>query len=272
MILAPFYMENLLAAMLLMGLGWVVSVVRRDVTHVDALWGLGFVLIAWVTWSRTDGYAPRQALLLGLTTVWGVRLAAYMVWRSRGKGEDPRYAAWRRSNGAAFWWTSLFKVFLLQALFLWVIALALQAGMAAREPSRLGILDAIGAGLWLVGFVFESVGDWQLARFKSDPANRGRVMDRGLWRYSRHPNYFGECLLWWGVFVIGLSQVENGWSIVSPLALTLVLLKMTGVPLTEKLLIEKRPAYRRYIERTSAFIPWMPRERQPTEDPHENLD
>jgi steroid 5-alpha reductase family enzyme len=267
------YMVNLLAVAGMMSAGWVVSVYRRNVTLVDTLWGLGFVLIAWLTWFRIEGVWGRQLLLVLLTSLWGVRLAGYLGWRNHGKGEDPRYGMWRRAAGKRFWWTSLFKVFLLQALVLWLISLTIQAGQAIRVPDRLGAMDLIGTLIWSIGFMFETVSDWQLARFKADPGNRGRVMDRGLWRYSRHPNYFGESLIWWGLFLIALADPSNWWTVISPVIITLVLLKMTGIPLTEKTTLEKRPGYKDYIARTPAFFPWRPKPRRnPMETHHENAD
>ncbi len=254
-----FYLYNLLAVTLLMVLGWALSLHRNNVTHVDSLWGMGFVLVAWMTWFQVDGVRERQWLLTGLTTLWGVRLTVYLTWRNHGKGEDPRYAAWRKSTGDRFRLTSLFKVFLLQALFLWGIALAVQAGQTRGQAVALGAVDFIGAAVWLCGFIFESVGDWQLARFKSDPANKGKVMRSGLWRYTRHPNYFGESLIWWGIFLIAAADTGNWWTVISPIVITAVLLKMTGIPLTEKLSVRKRPDYAEYIAATSSFIPLPPK-------------
>lgn len=251
---------NLAAVTAMMVIGWLVSLASRNVTVVDSLWGLGFVLIAWITFGVADGYIGRRLLLAVLTTAWGLRLAGYLSWRNLGKGEDPRYGAWRREYGNRFWIVSLFNVFLVQALVMWVVALTVQYGQAAEHPAHLTVFDLAGAGVWLVGFVFESVADWQLARFKSDPVNQGRVMDRGLWAYSRHPNYFGEMLIWWGLFLITLSVPNSVWTIISPLTITLVLLKVTGVALTEKTILEKRPEYREYIRKTSAFVPWFPKE------------
>jgi steroid 5-alpha reductase family enzyme len=249
---------NLAAVAIMMIIGWLVSLVYRNVTIVDSLWGLGFVLIAWLTYFMSDGFWDRRLLLAILVTLWGLRLTAYLSWRNWGKGEDPRYGGWRKKSGERFWIVSLFKVFLLQAVFLWIIALALQSGQLATIPAELTRLDLLGTIVWTTGFIFESVGDWQLAQFKSDPANKGQVMNRGLWAYSRHPNYFGEFLVWWGIFLITLSTPNNWWTILSPLILTAVLLKMTGIPLTEKGLVEKRPGYSNYIKRTSAFVPWWP--------------
>jgi steroid 5-alpha reductase family enzyme len=265
------YLINLLAVACMMVIGWGFSVRQQNVTIVDSLWGLGFVLIAWLTVFQLDGIGMRALLITVLTTLWGSRLALYLTMRNHGKGEDPRYAQWRRASGEHFWITSLFKVFLLQAIFLWAISLVIQAGQAGPLSARLGWLDLIGTLIWLTGFVFEAAGDWQLARFKANPANRGQVMDQGLWRYTRHPNYFGESLIWWGLFVIALSHPANWWTVVSPVIITAVLLKMTGIPLTEKLLLEKRPGYRDYIKNTSAFFPWVPKKPlSKTEKYHEN--
>ena len=250
---------NLLAVSAMMIAGWIISLIYKNVTIVDSLWGAGFVLIAWLTFGLADGYAGRKILLSVLTSLWGVRLAVYLSWRNWGKGEDPRYGAWRSEYGRKFWIVSLFNVFLVQAVFMWVIALALQFGQIPPEPARLTGLDYLGALLWLFGFLFESIGDWQLARFKSKAANKGKVMDRGLWAYSRHPNYFGEMLIWWGIFLITLSVPGGAWTVISPILISIVLVKITGVALTEKTILEKRPEYHDYIARTSALIPWFPK-------------
>lgn len=250
---------NLVAVTGMMLCGWLISLIYKNVTVVDSLWGLGFVLVAWITYGLAEGYGGRQILIVVLATAWGLRLSLHLSWRNWGKGEDPRYADWRRASGNRFRLISLFKVFLLQALFLWVIALTLQYAQISPAPAHFTWLDFLGTGMWMVGFVFESVSDWQLERFKADPANKGKVMDRGLWAYSRHPNYFGECLIWWGIFLITLSTPESWWTVVSPLVITAVLLKMTGIPLMEKTIVHKRPAYRDYIRRTPAFFPWFPK-------------
>lgn len=249
---------NLAAVASMMVAGWLVSLVYRNVTIVDSLWGLGFVLIAWLTYGVSDGYDGRGLLITILVTVWGLRLSAYLSWRNWGKGEDPRYGDWRKKNGDRFWLISLFKVFVLQALFMWVISLCIQVGQMSATPVTLTWLDITGSVVWLTGFSFESVADWQLAQFKSDPANKGRVMARGLWAYTRHPNYFGEFLVWWGIFFITLSTPNGWWTLFSPIIMSAVLLKMTGIPLTEKALIASRPGYDDYIKRTSAFVPWRP--------------
>ncbi|UCD78867.1 MAG: DUF1295 domain-containing protein [Desulfobacterales bacterium] len=263
----PIWGLNLAAVAAMMVVGWIVSLIYRNVTIVDSLWGLGFVLITWQTFLLSDGFWARNLLIALLVTIWGMRLSLYLSWRNWGKGEDHRYGSWRNKSGDRFWLVSLFKVFILQALILWTISLVVQIGQMATKPNTLTGLDIIGTLVWTTGFIFESVGDWQLARFKSDPASSGRVMDRGLWAYTRHPNYFGEFLVWWGIFLITLSTPKGWWTILSPLIVTAVLLKMTGIPLTEKALMENRPGYREYIQRTNAFFPWIPQRRK-----HESTD
>jgi steroid 5-alpha reductase family enzyme len=180
-----------------------------------------------------------------------------------GKGEDRRYQAWRASYGPKFWWVSLFTVFGTQGILLWVISLVTQAGQISATPHKLVWVDALGLLVWAVGFFFEAVGDWQLRRFKANPENRGKVMEQGLWAYTRHPNYFGECLMWWGLFLIALAAPGNIWTIISPLTITILLLKVSGVTLLEKSITETRPKYRDYMESTSAFVPWFPKRKQP---------
>jgi steroid 5-alpha reductase family enzyme len=245
-------------------LGWVISLLYRNVTIVDSLWGLGFVLIAWLTFSmaEAEGFYGRKVLIVLMVTLWGLRLSLHLAWRNWGHGEDPRYAAWRKKSGDRFWLVSLFKVFILQAVFLWAIALALQWGMLATQPAEYTLLDFLGLAVWVIGFFFEATGDWQLARFKADPTNKGRVMDQGLWAYSRHPNYFGESLMWWGVFLIALATPAGWWTIISPLLITAVLLKMTGVTLMEKSIVHTRPGYSDYIARTNTFFPWFPKKKE----------
>ncbi len=236
---------------------WAVSVRLRDASIVDPFWGTGFVIVAAVALALNQP-ATNRGLLLGLlTAVWGLRLSVYLLMRNWGHGEDRRYQAMRAHQGQRFWWRSLFTVFWLQAAILWFVSLPIQVAAAAGEPRPLGWLDALGATVFVVGFVFESVGDWQLARFKRDPANRGRVMDRGLWRYTRHPNYFGDACVWWGLYLIAAAG-GAWWTILSPLAMTVLLLKVSGVSLLEKTITERRPEYAAYQARTNAFLPGPP--------------
>ncbi len=259
--LFPFLGLNLLVAVLFMSGVWLLSLPTRNASLADVFWGLGFVLLAWLSFILTEGYPGRKLLLAGFTTVWGLRLSLYILRRNWGQGEDRRYQAWRAKRGESFWWTSLFTVFLTQAVLLWVVSLGVQLGQWSPTPPHLTGWDLLGSLVWAVGLTFETVADWQLARFKADPANRGKVMNRGLWAYSRHPNYFGESLIWWGLFLITLATPLGWWAIISPVVITFLLLKVSGVVLLEKDIAERRPEYQKYLETTSAFIPWFSKRR-----------
>ena len=246
-----------LAAMLLLAVGgWMLSLAKRDVSIVDSLWSL-FFLLAVLVYAANITTGPRTVLLFSLVAVWAVRLAGYLTWRNWGEPEDRRYQAIRERNQPGFAWKSLYLVFGLQAILAWIIAMPLFAGISATAP--LTALDYAGVALWVFGFGFETVGDWQLARFKANPANRGRVLDSGLWRYTRHPNYFGEATLWWGFYLIALAG-GGWWTVFAPLLMTILLLKVSGVSLLEQDIHERRPAYREYIARTNAFLPGRRRE------------
>jgi steroid 5-alpha reductase family enzyme len=234
---------------------WLVSVAKRDVSIVDSLWGPFFVLAALVyAWPLSD-LESRGVLVLALVSTWALRLTAHSAVRNAGAGEDYRYREIRRRNEPNFALKSLYLVFGLQAVLAWLVSLPLLA--ALRSVAPLGALDALGLTLALAGLVLETVADRQLARFKREPKNRGRVFDRGLWRYSRHPNYFGECCVWWGFGCIGLAA-SGWWSLVSPLLMTWLLLRVSGVALLEQTIADRRPAYTDYVRRTSAFVPLPP--------------
>jgi steroid 5-alpha reductase family enzyme len=245
-------------AALMLGV-WLLSLVKKDASIVDTVWGLGFVLIAVVGCAIGEGYETRRILITALTAVWGLRLAGHIFFRNKGEGEDFRYRAMRARHGKRFPVVSLYSVFAVQGLLMWVISLPLQIGEISRVPAKLTWLDWTGAIVWLIGFAFESIGDLQLARFKAQPKNKGKVMDRGLWRYTRHPNYFGDALLWWGFFLIALNTPLGVWTVISPLIMTGLLMKVSGVALLEKTLIKTKPEYRDYARRTNAFVPWLPR-------------
>ena len=232
--------------------GWLLSLPLRNVSLVDSLWSLKFLLCGLVYAGLSAASGPRTTLLLVLLALWALRLAGHITWRNRGHGEDRRYQAIRRNNEPGFAGKSLYIVFGLQAVLAWVISLPLLA--AANSTRPLGLLDVVGTGLWLLGFAFEAGGDLQLARFKADPANAGRVMDRGCWRYTRHPNYFGDFCVWWGFYALALSA-GGWWSIAGPLLMSALLMKVSGVTLLEKDIGERRPAYADYIRRTPAFFP-----------------
>ena len=237
---------------------WVVSVLVKDASIVDLFWGPGFAVIAWTSHLMTSHQSPRAWLVVILVTLWALRLAAHLARRNLGQGEDPRYRAMRRHHGDRFPLVSLGTVFLLQAGLMWVVSLPLQAVHLRGAAIPLGPLDWLGVALWGVGLTFETVADLQLARFRRTPGQSGQVLDRGLWRYSRHPNYFGEFLVWWGFGLIALAA-GAWWAIAGPAVMTVLLLKVSGVTLLESTIVERRPGYRDYIARTSAFVPWPPR-------------
>lgn len=252
---------NLLMVMTLMVALWMISIPLRDVSFIDSFWALGMVLVAASTYVMVDGDAQRQQLLLLLTAVWGLRLGLHLFLRWRREGPDRRYVALlSRAPGNPHLY-SLRMVFLTQGPLLWLVTLPVQLGQMDSTPAALGALAMAGAALAVTGIVFESVGDWQLARFKADPANEGAVMDRGLWRYTRHPNYFGDACVWWGLYLIAAETATGRWALISPLFLTFILIKWSGAALLERRLKRSRPGYEDYIERTSGFIPWPPKKR-----------
>ncbi len=236
---------------------WLLSLPLHDVSIVDPGWGIGFVIVAWIAWLAGDGCPARRVLLVVIVSLWGLRLGGYLLLRKLGeRREDPRYAEWRERHGARFPLLSLGMVFLFQGALIWVVSLPVQA--AAPRPDALGPLDWIGVAAWLVGIGFEAVGDLQLSRFKADPANKGSVMDRGLWRYTRHPNYFGDFMVWWGIYLIALSTGSAWWSIVGPIVMSTLLIRVSGKGLLEGRMAA-RPGYAEYVERTSGFFPRPPR-------------
>lgn len=236
---------------------WLVSLRIRDASIVDPFWGPGFLLVT-ASWVLAAGpVSPRAVLVLVLVGAWAARLGVHLLGRNRREGEDPRYAAWREEHGDAFWWVSLFKIFWLQAAILWVVALPLLVSVVSRAP--MGAWEVVGALVFLAGFLTEAVADLQLRRFRQDPANRGRVLDTGLWRYSRHPNYFGDAVLWWGLWLVAVGA-GGWWTVFSPVLMTFLLLKVSGVTLLEKDMEDRRPEYAEYVRRTSAFVPLPPKE------------
>lgn len=236
--------------------GWLVSLPMRNVSIVDIMWSLMFLLAATVYAFTQVTLGPRAMLVLGLVIVWSIRLAAFIFWRNRGQAEDFRYRKIRTNNEPGFALKSLYLVFGLQAGLAWVISLPILAAVNSTAP--LGWLDALGVALCLTGLIFEAGGDWQLSQFKRDPTNRGKVLDTGLWRYTRHPNYFGDFCVWWGFFLIALAA-GGWWSVVGPVLMSVLLLKVSGVALLEKDIGDRRPDYRAYIRRTNAFFPGPPR-------------
>jgi len=257
-----FLSVYLLAAALIFSLMvflWLVSLRLRNSSIVDIFWGFGFVVSVWFYFALTpDGFLPRKVLISSIATIWGLRLTLHVLLRNWGKPEDFRYQKWRSESGKIWWIKSLFQVFILQGFLMWIISLPLLAAQLPSASSGLGVLDYAGLVLWLIGFFFEATGDIQLTRFRSNPANKGKILNWGVWRLTRHPNYFGDSTQWWGYFLIALAA-GGWWSVFSPVIMTLFLINVSGVAMLEKTLKETKPGYREYMETTSAFIPWFPK-------------
>jgi steroid 5-alpha reductase family enzyme len=236
-------------------LTWAVSLVRHDASLVDRMWPVFIVGAGLVYFALLPVQTVRGLWMAVLGAAWAVRLCLYITQRNWGHGEDRRYQAIRARNQPNFGFRSLYLVFALQAVLAWIVSAPFLPGMAAARP--LGLFDAVGAALALFGIFFEAIGDAQMARFRADPKSAGQVMDRGLWRYTRHPNYFGEACVWWGIWLIAMGGAgwSGVWSVVSPLLMTWLLLKVSGVRMLEADIGERRPAYREYIARTNAFVP-----------------
>jgi steroid 5-alpha reductase family enzyme len=236
---------------------WFVSLALKNSGIVDMFWGIGFVIVNVVAFCLSQ-QTVRQILLTVLVTLWGLRLSIHIFLRNMGKPEDFRYAQWRRENGVQWWWVSLFKVFVLQGALLLIVAIPLLAVQAATTVNALIPLDYFGMVVWIIGFLFEAVGDYQLARFKSDPSNKGKTMTTGLWRFTRHPNYFGDTLQWWGFYILAAAS-GSWWTVLSPVLMTILLLRVSGVTLLDRTM-KTRPGYEEYMRTTNAFLPWFPRQ------------
>jgi steroid 5-alpha reductase family enzyme len=255
----PIYLYSLATIAAFAFAGWLLSLVRKNVTHVDSMWSLFFVIAALTTAAFVlfvEAAPPRLMLVLVCVSIWALRLCVYLTWRNWGPHEDSRYVEIRKNNQPHFWFKSLYIVFGLQALLAWVVSISLHAAIANTSP--LNWLDFLGLALFIFGFAWETLADWQLSRFKASPNNKGKVLDTGIWRYSRHPNYFGECCIWWAFYLFALAG-GAWWAIISPILMTLLLLKVSGVSLLESTMVERRPAYAEYIKNTNAFFPWFSR-------------
>ena len=251
----PTYLQGLYCLLAFGFAGWIISVIRSNVTHVDSMWSLFFVIALLVYIDAAPITTNRTMLVLALIVIWAVRLCIYLTKRNWSPHEDHRYVEIRKNN-PPFWIKSLYIVFILQALLAWIISLPLLGISHSLNPFNW--LDYAGLALWLIGFTWEVVGDAQLKNFKAKKANAGKVLNTGLWRYSRHPNYFGECCTWWAYYLMAVAA-GAWWSFPAPVLMTLLLLKVSGIALLEKDIAERRPAYLDYIKTTPAFIPWLPK-------------
>jgi steroid 5-alpha reductase family enzyme len=252
----------LILAICFIGL-WLISLAVQDVSFVDSWWPVGMVVTAWVSFLQSGDPSPRRLALVGLCTIWGLRLGGYLFWRWRKHGADPRYvsilSAAQRERGWGFATASLVLVFGLQAPLQFIVCLPAQLGQFGQVSGTMGPLAWAGAALAAVGIAFETIGDWQLARFKADAANRGKVLDTGLWRFTRHPNYFGDACVGWGLFLIAAESPLGIWSLPAPALLTFLLTRWSGVPTVEGRMRRQRPDYEAYVRRTSSFVPWPPK-------------
>ena len=245
--------------MVMMTILWLISIRIRNVSIVDLFWGFGFVLTCLVYFLKTDGFETRKTVLMIMVAIWGLRLSVYLAWRNLGKGEDFRYQKFRKYYGEdRYWWISFFQTFLLQGILMWLISAPLLGAQFYPSANSLGLFDVIGILIWIIGFIFEAGGDFQLALFKTDPANKGKVLNKGLWHYTRHPNYFGDAAVWSGYGFICLAAGSYVPLLGSVLMIALII-KVSGVALLEKTLKENKPEYQEYIDNTSSFVPWFPK-------------
>lgn len=243
----------------LLTLLWLLSVVLKNASIVDLFWGLGFVIINAFYVFTSGELSIRRIVLLLLVSIWGLRLSGYLAWRNIGKGEDFRYQEFRKKYGPErYWWISYFQTFLLQGVLMMLISTPLLGANMGSQPDTLQILDYLGILIWMIGFNFEAGGDYQLARFKKNPQNKGKVLNTGFWKYTRHPNYFGDSAVWWafGIFSIAAG---NYWHSIGSILMTLLIIKVSGVALLEKSLNETKPQYKEYIQKTNSFLPWFPK-------------
>ena len=251
----------LLAVILLL---WRYAVRIQDVSFIDAFWPFGMVIMAVMTYFQaSDGIAERKLALAGLTALWGMRLAIHLYTRWREHGIDARYVAilgrLEKKKGLSFAKASLIHVFLFQAVLLFIVCLPAQLGQFGPQAAQIGLIGWIGIALAVAGIAFETIGDAQLTRFREDPTSKGKVLDTGLWRYTRHPNYFGDVLTWWGIWLVAAESGPGRWAIIGPIVITYLLTRVSGVPMLEHGLKKRRPDYEDYVRRTSSFFPWPPK-------------
>ncbi len=247
---------------------WIVSIFIKNASIVDPFWGMGFIVLAFYYYFQTNGWETRKIILVVLVCVWGLRLSLYLAWRNWGKGEDFRYQQFRQKYGPhRYWWFSFFQVFLLQGILMWLISAPLLGAQYYTSQSKLNILDIIGVLVWLIGIIFEAGGDFQLTRFKANPQNKGKVLDTGLWKYTRHPNYFGDSCVWWGYGLICLAG-GSYIPVYGSILMTALIIRVSGVFLLERSLAQTKPEYRDYIKKTGAFFPWPPKAKEIKKQSH----
>ncbi len=251
------YFEALLLLWIFVTLIWVLSVYLKNVSIIDIFWGLSFALVTTFYFLVTPGFPSRKLIIFILVVIWGLRLTFYLLWRNWGKPEDYRYQEFRKRYGEnRYWWFSYFQVFLLQGFLVWLISAPLLAVNYYTVPGPLNFLDYSGIVVWIVGITFEAGGDWQLARFKMKPENKGKLLTSGLRKYTRHPNYFGDAAVWWGFALLSVAA-GSYLPVLSSVLMTWLIIKVSGVSMLEKAMINTKPGFEEYIQRTSSFIPWF---------------
>lgn len=249
----PFLTGAAIIICCLFGL-WLFSLIMKDASIIDVFWGIGFVIIAWFYRYKSGLSDVRSLIFCIMVSLWGLRLSLHLVVRNTGKGEDYRYRQWRRDHGQNWWWISFFRVFLLQGAVLWIVS---SVFIPAMSVDSFGIATYAGIYFWVVGMLFEAGGDWQLMQFKKDPENSGKVLNTGFWAMCRHPNYFGDALIWWGYFLFALPSGQYLY-VFSPLLMSFLLIRISGVALLEKKLIRSKPGYTKYVRNVPAFFPKFP--------------
>ena len=253
------FSQAALIILVLVTLLWIWSVIIKNVSIVDIFWGIGFVVVNAFYVFMSGELNARKILILTLVSIWGLRLAIYLAYRNIGKGEDFRYKEFRRNYGPnRYWWVSFFQTFLLQGVLIMIVSLPLLGINSSASSGDLNVLDYIGIVVWLIGFIFEAGGDFQLVRFKRHFANKGKVLNTGFWKYTRHPNYFGDSAVWWAYAVFSIAA-GSYWQIIGSIIMTILIIKISGVSLLEKTLKDTKPQYRDYIQKTNSFFPWLPK-------------
>jgi steroid 5-alpha reductase family enzyme len=253
------FLQASLIIWVLVTLLWIWSIFIKNVSIVDIFWGFGFVVVNAFYVFMSGELNPRKILVLALVSLWGLRLALFLAFRNIGKGEDFRYREFRRNYGAErYWWFSFFQVFLLQGALIMIVSLPLLGVSSSARSGDLNVLDYLGIFIWLTGFAFEAGGDYQLSRFKADASNKGKVLDTGFWKYTRHPNYFGDAAVWWAYALFSLAA-GSYWQVLGSVVMTFLIIKVSGVAMLERTLNTSKPQYREYVQRTSAFFPWFPK-------------
>ena len=253
------FLQAAILIWVLVTLLWIWSIIIKNASIMDIFWGFSFVTINAFYVLSSGELTPRKVLILVLVSIWGLRLTIYLAIRNIGKGEDFRYREFRRNYGEGrYWWFSYFQTFLLQGMLIIIISLPLLGISTADKTGELNVIDYLGIVIWIIGFLFEAGGDFQLSRFKKDHKNKGKVLDTGFWKYTRHPNYFGDSVVWWSYAIFSIAAGAY-WQVAGSVVMTLLIIKVSGVALLEKTLNNSKPQYQEYIRKTSPFFPWFPK-------------